>query len=183
MNVMQFRELMQSALRNAGLEEHEVTHRRPKVPNVWALPADDIVRYFWPGAYRRPWGFVYSGSLAVEIPELRKWLTEHKQGDAGIFHTCFVGYNIMNEEVLGGFMVEHDKTVPADLWAGLLRDRLAQIPSSLEGLVDTYRRNKEILGWLAHPHQRHAWDFLMKWVDNPDPGLHVPKMLPDGQIA
>jgi len=115
---------------------------------------------------------------------LRRWLTEHKQGDVGIFHTCFVSYNILNEEVLGRrFMVEHGQPVPADLWAGLLKDRLAQIPSNLEALVTAYQRNKETLGRLAHPHERLAWDFLLKWLENPDPSLRVPKMLSDGHIV
>jgi len=37
--------------------------------------------------------------------------------------------------------------------------------------------------WLAHPHERHAWEFLLKWHDDPDPALNVPKMRPDGRIA
>ena len=174
---------MQAALREVGLQPQPVPHRRPKVPDAWALPASDILRYFWPAAYRRPWGFVYSGSIAVEIPELRDWLDAHKRGDPGIFHTCLVGYNIMNDDTLGVFAVAHGETIPADLWAGLIRDRLARIPSSLENLAAAYRRNREVLGWLARPAERHAWDFLMKWLDDPDPALQVPRMLPDGRVV
>ena len=173
---------MQCALRDAGLEEQGVPHRRRKVPSVWALPADDILRYFWPDAQRLPWGFRYSGSIVIEIPPLRTWLNQHKREDAEIFHTRFVSYNILNEDILAGFTVEHDEPVPSDLWAGLLADRLARIPPNLQSLVDAYRRNREDLGWLAHPHDRHAWDFLLKWIDDPDPSLPVPKRLPDGRF-
>ena len=183
MDVKQFRTLMQSALRDAGLEAHEIAHRRPKLPSVWALPADDIIRYFSPHATRRPWGFVYSGYIGVEIPALRTWLKQYKSDDAGIFHTWFVGYYIMNDDVLGNFAVEHGEAAPFDLWAGLIKDRIATIPQSLEGLVSTYRRNREELGWLAHPHERHAWNFLLNWLRDPNPTLEVPRMLPDGRIV
>lgn len=80
-------------------------------------------------------------------------------------------------------MLELGKPVPADLWAGLLKDKLERIPPKVDSLITAYRRNKEELGWLAHPHKRHAWDFLLKWRENPDPSIHVPKMLPDGRIV
>jgi hypothetical protein len=150
---------------------------------VWSLPEGDIIRFFWPHAYRRPWGFAYSGSIGVEIPSLRQWLLQHKPGNqVGIFHTCFVSYLIINEDILGEFMVEHDKPVPSDLWAGLLKDRLEKLPSTLVDLVAAYQRNKEEIGWLAHPYDRHAWEFLLKWFKDPDPSLHVPRMLPNGRI-
>jgi hypothetical protein len=80
-------------------------------------------------------------------------------------------------------MVDHDKPVPSHLWAGLLKDRLDKVPPTLDALIDTYRRSKEDLGWLARPHERHAWHFLLKWRENPDPSIHVPKMSPDGRVA
>ena len=181
MNVKELRAVMDSALLGEGLEEQRLF---PKGPKVWALPGDDIVRFFWPQAIRRPWGFTYGGAIGIEIPSLRAWLTRFKpEANASILSQCFVSYLVINEDVLGEFVVEHDKPVPSDLWAGLLKDRLERVPETLEGLIDTYRRNKEDLGWLAHPHQKHAWDFLLKWHANPDPSIHVPKMLPDGRVV
>ncbi|HEX8214902.1 MAG TPA: hypothetical protein VF582_05465 [Allosphingosinicella sp.] len=171
---------MEGALRREGFEERQLF---PKGPKVWSLPAADIIRFFWPGAYRRPWGFVYSGAAGIEIPRLRDWLHEHKPRDeAGIFHSCFVSYLIANEEVLGDFQIEHGKIVPADLWAGLLRDRIARVPETLDGLIAAYRGKREELGWLGGRRSRDAWSFLLDWYDKPDPSLHVPKMLPDGRI-
>jgi hypothetical protein len=66
---------------------------------------------------------------------------------------------------------------------GLEEQRLLLVPPTLDGLITAYRRDKEQLGWLAHPHERHAWDFLLKWRENPDPSIHVPKMLPNGRIV
>jgi len=181
MNIGELRLMMDAALRIEGLEERRLIPKRPK---VWTLPADDIIPYFHAGPYRRPWGFVYTGGIGVEIPTLRAWLDRHKPGDAaGIFRTAFVGYHIMNEDVIGEFFVNHGDPVPADLWAGLIKDRLLQIPPSLAGLITAYRGNREELGWLAHPHSRHAWEFLLKWHENPDPSLHVPQMLPNGRIV
>ena len=171
---------MEVALRQEGLIECKLAPKRPK---VWSPADGNITRFFMPHAYRRPWGFVYSGSIGIEIPSLRQWLRQHKPGNAvGIFHTCFVSYVIANEDALCDFMVEHDQPVPSDLWAGLLRDRLHTLPSTLADLVAAYRRNREELGWLAHPYDRHAWDFLLRWIDDPDPLLHVPKMSPTGRI-
>lgn len=180
MNVAELKFIMNGALRQEGLQERKLVPKRPK---VWSLPGGDILRFFWPHTYRKPWGFVYSGSIGVEIPSLRQWLRQHKPGNqVGIFHTCFVGYLIINEDILGEFMVEHGEPVPSDLWAGLLKDRLEKVPSSLTDLIAAYQRNKEELGWLAHPHDRHAWEFLLKWFEDPDPSLHVPQMLPNGRI-
>jgi hypothetical protein len=102
---------------------------------------------------------------------------------AGIFRQCFVSYLIINEDVFRNFVVELDKPVPSDLWAGLLKDRLDKVPPTLDALIETYGRNKEDLGWLAHPHERYAWDFLLKWREDPDPSIHVPQTLPDGRVV
>ena len=172
---------MEDALRQEGLEERRLF---PKGPKVWTLNDGDIVRFFWPQAIRRPWGFIYDGAIGIEIPSLRTWLSQFKpDAEAGIFRQCFVSYLIINEDVFRDvIMVENDKPVPSDLWAGLLKDRLAKIPSTLDALIGSYQRNKEELGWLAHPHERHAWDFLLKWRENPVPFMHVPKKLPDGRV-
>lgn len=179
MNVKELRAIMDDALRREGLEERLLFPRGLK---AWTLPGGDILRCFWPHPVRRPWGFTYDGSIGIEIPALRQWLREFRPTEPGIFHSCFVSYVIMNEDWFPEFMLEHDKPVPSDLWAGLVKDRLEKIPSTIDGLVAAYRRDKGQLGWLAHPHERHAWTFLMKWRENPASSLHVPQMLPDGRI-
>jgi hypothetical protein len=179
MNVKELRAVMDKALREEGLEEQRLF---PKGPKVWTLPGDDLIRFFWPQAIRRPWGFIYHGAIGVEIPSLRRWLREFKPEEPGIFHSCFVCYLITNEDISREFMVEHGNPIPADLWAGLLKDKLELVPPTLDGLITAYRRDKEQLGWLAHPHERHAWDFLLKWREDPNPSMRVPKMLPGGRV-
>ena len=181
MNVKELRVAMAQALQAEGLEERRLVPRQPK---AWTIPSDDIIRCFWPHAIRYSDGFRYTGVIGIGIPSLRQWLREHKPRDeAGIFHSCFVSYHILNEDVFQNLMVKQDKPIPVDLWAGMLKDRLEKVPSTLDALVAAYLRNEEDLGWLAHPHERLAWDFLLKWRENPDPSLHVPQMLPDGGIV
>ncbi|MEV4934106.1 hypothetical protein MRBLMA1_001128 [Sphingobium sp. LMA1-1-1.1] len=179
MNIREFRALTDVAFRAQGFVERRLVGQK-----VWSLPDAEVIRFFQPLAYRRPWGFLLSGILGIEIPELRTWLEQHKPNqESGIFQGCFVGYNIANDSVLGEFRSLIDTPVPADLWAGLVMDQLDQLPSRLDDLIDQYRRNREPLGWLAHPHDRFTWDFLLRWRQDPDPTLHVPRMSPTGQIV
>lgn len=179
MNIREFRAMTDGALRDEGFEPYCLMPRRLW---AWTIRGEDIVRAFVPNAYRRPWGFAYRGGVGIEIPALRAWLDRYRPGQqVGRFHTWFAGYEIANEDVLGDFTVLHDDPVPADLWAGLLKDRLLRIPASLDSLVALYRRDREKLGWLAHPHDRPAWDFLLKWHEDPDPALPVPPF-PYGQL-
>lgn len=180
MNVKQLGIMMQAAFQREGLQARQIF---PKAPQAWSIPTGDIVRFFQPHPYRRPWGFVYSGVIGIEVPALREWLRAYKVNEEGIFHSCFVSYVIVNEDVYRDFMIANHAPVPADLWAGLLKDRLEQIPKTLVDLIAAYRRSKEELGWLAHPNERHAWDFLLKWQNDPDPALHVPRMQPNGRIV
>jgi len=179
MDIREFRNVTDAALRDEGFSSQKLLGNK-----VWSLPGEDIIRLFQPHAYRRSWVFVYSGAIGIEIPALRSWINKYKPGEGGgILRGYFTAYIIANEDVLNKFMVEFGNPVPADLWAGLLRDRVARIPSSLEMLLSTYRTNREELGWLAHPHTKPAWDFVQRWRANPDPSLHVPRMSPTGQIV
>ena len=101
----------------------------PKGPKVWSLPGDDTLRFFQPQPYRRPWGFVYSGCIGIEIPALREWLRAHRSADqAGIFHSSFTSYLMINDDNGGEFMLQHGQPIPVGRWAGLLKSRLARIP-------------------------------------------------------
>ena len=179
MNIGEFRAIMDAALEAEGLEPVRIV--RPV--KAWSYSGGDIVRFFHPQAVRRPWGFIYDGFVGVEIPTLRAWLNRHKSKEqTGIFHSCFAGYHTANEDILRDFMIEFGDPVPADLWGGLIKDRLVRIPETLEELIRVYRTERERLGELAHPHNKPAWDFLLRWRGNPDPALPVPQMLPDGRI-
>jgi hypothetical protein len=153
MDIKQFRATLDSAFREEGFGQQRWVKGYPK---YWTLPADDIIPFFAPHAQRRPWGFVLYGSIGIEIPALREWLNRYKPGqEAGIFQTMFAGYHTANENVLS-FMIDQGDPVPADLWAGLIKDRLLLIPPSVDKLITTYRSQRENLGWLAHPRHKHA---------------------------
>jgi hypothetical protein len=181
MDIRAFRAELSKAFRADGFEERRLWKGEPK---VWTLPSTEVVAYFGPDAQRRPWGFNLFGIIGIEIPKLRDWLNEHKPGqESGIFRTGFVGYYTLNEDVFRDFRVENGLPVPSDLWVGLIKDRLDLIPKTLDQLLTTYRTNREALGWLAHPADKAAWDFLIQWIHKPDPMLTVPYRLPTGQIT
>ncbi|WP_242154919.1 hypothetical protein [Sphingomonas sp. BAUL-RG-20F-R05-02] len=181
MDIRAFRTELGKAFYADGFQELRL---RKGASKVWALPSSEVIAYFAPDAQRRAWGFNLFGTIGIEIPKLRSWLNEHKSGqDCGIFHSGFIGYYTLNEEVLRDFRIEHGLPIPFDLWVGLIKDRLNRIPQTLDGLIATYRTNREALGWLAHPGDKAAWDFLVQWMHDPDPSLSVPYRLPTGQIA
>ncbi|MCA1196399.1 hypothetical protein K9B35_00320 [Sphingomonas sp. R647] len=181
MDIKQLRASMDGALADAGLQETKLFPKRRK---VWAFPNNEVIPFFEEAAYRRPWGFVYCGVIGIEIPALRKWLFKLKPGfEAGIFYNSFVGYHTANDEVLNRFMIDHGSDIPYDLWAGLIADRLLEIPETLDQLIAVYRSDRGRLGWLAHAHQCHAWNFMLAWSQDPEANHAVPTMQPNGEIA
>ncbi|WP_157602736.1 hypothetical protein [Sphingomonas sp. PR090111-T3T-6A] len=181
MDIRAFRAELRKAFCAEGFEELRLWKGTAK---VWAPRSSEVIAYFAPHAQRRPWGFKLFGVIGIEIPALRDWLNEHKPGQqSGIFRSGFVGYYTANEDVFRDFSVVHGLPVPSDLWVGLIKDRLNLIPQTLGHLTATYRTNRDALGWLAHPSNKAAWDFLIQWMHEPDPSLSVPYRLPTGQIA
>lgn len=181
MKVNELISVMDDALQKAGLERRRIVPREAK---VWALPSGEIERFFWPQAIRRPWGFAYVGAIGIEIPALRQWLATYKrEEERGIFRSCFVLSLIANEDILGNFMIEHGEPVPSDVWAGLLTDRLSNVPATMDELIDAYQRRSKVLGSLVNPHDQHAWEFLLAWRNDPDPSMHVPSRRPDGRVS
>ena len=181
MDIRTVRATLGEALSEVGLSEERFV---PGGPKVWTLPGPEVIRYFNLQGYRRPWGFVVDGHIGIEIPELRSWLRTHRRPkEMGVFHDSFAFYHTANDAALNNFMIEMGKPIPSDLWAGLIHDRLAALPDTISELIRAYQGNKERLGWLAHPTQRHAWQFLLKWRECPDPSLAVPQRLPNGRIV
>lgn len=175
MNIREFRAQIGKAFKEDGFTETRLTKGFNK---VWALPSREVQPYFAPHAQRRPYGFVLYGVFGIEISTLREWLNKYKPGrESGIFSDGFVGYYSSNDDVFRDFAIENDSPIPADLWVGLIKDRLNLVPSSLDELLKIYRTNREHLGMLAHPMNKIAWDFLIRWHQNPDPGLDVPHSL------
>src|SRR3569833_1615275 len=72
MDIRQFRSDLAEAFEEAGFERKKI---RGSKATVWVLPGREVERMFWEAAQRRPWGFVLYGSLAVDVPNFRLWLT------------------------------------------------------------------------------------------------------------
>lgn len=175
MNIREFRAEIFKAFQEEGFREQRLPKSGDK---IWHLPSLEVVPYFGTHTQRRPFGFVLYGVFGIEIPMLREWLIKYKPGqESGIFHRGFVEYYSTNDKVFRDFAIENDSPIPADLWVGLIKDRLNLVPSSLDELLKIYRTNREHLGMLAHPTNKIAWDFLIRWHQNPDPGLDVPHSL------
>ena len=182
MDVKEFRSQIAEAFEADNFVEKRLSKGGWK---VWTREAStEVTSYFSLDAQRRPWGFRLLGIVGIEIPTFRLWLDQHKPDTKrGIFQEGFTGYYTANDEVLGGLHVNHGQSVPAGTWVQLIKNRLDLIPGSLDLLIDTYRNNRRELGWLDHVHDEVAWDFLIKWHENPDPALCVPHRLSNGQVV
>jgi len=180
MKIGELRSIANDALASAGLEERKLFVKGAK---AWCLPGGALTRFFQPQPYRRGWGFVFTGLMGLEIPELRQWIVQHHLTDAGIFHHSFVTYHTLNDADRSNFMIEEGEPVPVDQWAAAIHHKLANLPSTIEDLVSTYRAKPERLGLLAASPQAPAWRFLMHWVDSPDAALNIPRSNENGRIV
>lgn len=173
MNVKEFRAAIDAALIEGGFAAGRLA---PRVPTAWTLSGAGVVPVFYPDAMRRPWGYKLSGSVGIELPELRRWLKEHKGGDGfGVFRWAFVTYNILNDPPLSRFAVTHDEqTIPTGEWIAKVRCRLQELPATVDELIRTYCEAPATLGWWASDRHKAAWDFLLRWRSDPDPSMPVP---------
>lgn len=180
MKIADLRSIMEGALSRVGLEESPLVQKKPK---VWCLPGGEVIRFFQPAAYKRGWGFVYTGFVGIELPQLRKWLVAHDHGQPGIFRHSFVAHHTLNDDDRDQFMIDLESEPPVDRLAAALYDKVARIPPSMEQLVSAYRHNPASLCGLAGPIHSAAWEFLLRWTEAPDDNLRVPQRGPDGRIV
>lgn len=180
MRVGELRLLMAGALSRVGLEERALF---PKGPKTWCLPEGDIVRFFQPDPYRRSRGFVYTGYVGIELPQLRDWIAQRDPSDAGIFRHSFIAHHTLNDDDRERFMIDSDEGFSADELAALLRAKVASIPSSIDRLIASYKQDPASLGGLANPIHRAAWDFLLRWTERSHDSLSIPKQGPDGRVT
>jgi hypothetical protein len=172
-NIKDFRAAVRSHLQMAGFEPRR---RGPKMPLAWVLPSVEVERVFFPHEIRRPWGFKLSGTLAIELPPLRRWLAL-AGSSPGIFRDYFVSYHLANDDLLEGLDAAQGEPPAVADWIGQVADRFADLPDTIDELARTYRRSPDHLGWFAMPMNKPAWDFLLRWRDNKDADLPVPQTL------
>jgi len=177
-NVAELRAIIADALVGAGMVPIKMGPRKLK---VFSLPGE-IIRFFSEHAYRQPWGFVYSGSIGLELPRLRHWLGQHAK-EPGIFHSSFASYVIANDLPLSSqLMVEVGEPFSAKSWAHEIRSRLDRIPASEPSLIEMLQENPEDLGLLHNSWTKPAWDFYLRWLHGQDSELGVPSRDARGRL-
>jgi len=92
----------------------------------------------------------------------------------GAFRFSFVTYHIANDDDFRRFQVIHGEDVPVDDWVARIKDRLLELPTTVDALIKTYRRAPDHLGWVSSPMNKLAWDFLLRWYADPAADLSLP---------
>lgn len=171
-NIKEFRTLVRGTLESKGFAPKKLAS---KMPVAWALPGNEVIPIFFPHEIRRPWGFNLSGTIGIQLQPLSTWLTRRLAPEGhGIFQFFFVSYHIANDEVFRRFQVEHGQEAPVEEWIDRIKQQLLELPITVDGLINTYRRTPDDLGWVSSRINKPAWDFLLRWYADPDAELSVP---------
>jgi hypothetical protein len=177
MDIRQFRMELAQAFEQAGFERKSIP--RCKDPS-WLLPGCEVERKFMQHAIRRPWGFLLSGALSIDVPSFRAWLTKKFPPDQrGILWGDLGGWHIANDPDL--FLGVEDEDPPYEEWVNQIRRRLVVLPDTIEGLLRAEREHAQgLTPFLGTP---KAWSYFRAWAEGDEPGYPPPRMLPTGQIV
>src|SRR3954466_6683258 len=129
MDIRQFRSEVAEAFEDAGFEQQKIKGTKA---TVWLLPGREVDRQFWEHAIRRPWGFLLSGTISIDVPAFRQWLTDRYPRDQhGILWSGLLNRHIANDADM--FFAAEDGQPPYEEWVSLIRRRLAVLPDTIEG--------------------------------------------------
>lgn len=174
-NIKEFRAELHSALADAGFE---LTRNGRYAPDRWSLPAEEVVTAFFPQEIRFWWGFKLSGSIGIDLVELRAWLNaRYKREELGIFRLGFASYHIANYRDIGGLSATLHDDVPIAEWVSLIRQKLSELPATLDAVIGAYRDQPETLLGLEYSVNKPAWDFLFDWYPQKDTARPIPQSL------
>ena len=177
MDIRQFRAELAEGFLAAGFVRKKVTGSSA---TIWVLPGREIEREFWEEAMRRPWGFLLSGSLAIDAPSFRAWLKKRFPKDQhGIMRSNILGRHIANEPDM--FFAVEAELPPYRKWVDHIRQTLAALPDTVEGLLEGGPQSLRLIwdGWDAPK----AWSYFKAWAEGEEPNYPPPQMLPTGQIV
>jgi hypothetical protein len=178
MDIRQFRSDLAQAFEEAGFERRVIP--RAKDP-TWLLPGHEVERSFWQHTVRRPWGFLLSGVLSIDVPAFRDWLTKKfPQNQHGIFSgATLLGWHIANDPDM--FFGVEEGTPPYEQWIHRIRRRLVVLPDTIEGLLRAEGARAQGLSvFLDAP---KAWNYFKAWATGDEPTSPPPFVTPDGQIV
>lgn len=174
-NIKEFRAELDRALDGAGFA---LTRNGRYAPDRWDLSAKEVVPAFFPRAIRFWWGFKLSGSIGFDLAELRSWLNARfKREDLGIFRLGFATYHIENYRDIGALSRTLDDDLPMAEWVALIRQKLCELPTTLEEVVDAYRAQPDKLLGLGYGFNKPAWDFLLDWYPERNTARPIPRSL------
>jgi hypothetical protein len=177
MDIRQFRAELAEAFQAAGFERRVIP--RAKDP-AWVLSGREVERSFAQHAIRRPWGFLLSGALAIDVPAFRLWLTDKFPRDQhGVLWDDIAVWHIANDPDL--FFGVEEEDPPYEEWVNQIRRRLAVLPDTIEGLLQAERARAEgLIMFLDAP---KAWSYFRAWAEGDEPNHPPPHSLPTGQIV
>jgi hypothetical protein len=174
-NIKEFRAELDRALAEAGFA---LTRNGRNAPERWSLPGAEVVPAFFPHAIRQWWGFTLSGSIGFDLAGLRVWLNARfKREELGIFRLGFVSMHIANYPDIGSFRRTLDDEIPMVEWVGQIKERLTELPRTLDEIVDAYRKTPHRLLRMDDRFNKPAWDFLLDWYPQRDTARPVPQNL------
>jgi hypothetical protein len=177
MDIRQFRSELAEAFEAEGFERRAIP--RCKDP-IWILPGREVERSFWQHAIRRPWGFLLSGVLSIDVPSFRAWLTNKFPKDQlGILWGNLGGWHIANDPDL--FFGVEDENPPYEEWVNQIRRRLMVLPDTIDGLLRAEgERTQGLAPFLDSP---KAWNYFRAWAEGDEPEHPPPHRLPTGQVV
>ena len=179
MDIRQFRSELAKAFSAAGFDKKRVKHSKAA---IWVLPGREVERLFWEDAIRRPWGFLLSGSFAIDVPAFRNWLTEKfPQEQHGILWSSILSRHIANEPDM--FFAVEEGLPPYRDWVTQIRARLAALPDTVEGLLRAEREPERLSLLWDRWRAPKAWSYFTAWAAGDEPTQPPPRRLPTGQIV
>lgn len=179
MDIRQFRAELAQAFEAAGFERKKVKGSKA---TVWVLPGREVERSFWEHAMRRPWGFLLSGSLAIDVPAFRAWLSEKFPRDQhGILWGSLLGRLIANEPDM--FFAVEDEEPPYEEWVRQIRQCLAALPDTVDGLLRAEKEPERLRLVWDNWGAPKGWSYFKAWAESDPPSHPPPHMMPDGRIV
>jgi hypothetical protein len=179
MDIRQFRSELAEAFERTGFERKR---QKGTKATIWVLPGREVERAFWEHAMRRPWGFLLSGSLSIDVPTFRTWLSgKYPRDQHGVLRSGLIGRLIANETDM--FFAVEDEPPPYLEWVEQIKRALAALPDTVEGLLSAEGQPQRLRlvwdDWTAPK----AWSYFKAWAEGDEPQHPPPHMLPTGQIV